>query len=128
MTPFASAPALAFALGLAVLPAGPALAQGYGAIAYSTETGEWGWSRNYATRLGAEWRALQECRSAVGWGRDCRLAIVVRGACAALAAGSAPAIWGAGRGATPTQSARAAQDACGQTGRGCAARLQVCSP
>ena len=36
----------------------------YGAIAYSPSTGAYGWSNNYATRNGAETRALQECGKA----------------------------------------------------------------
>jgi serine/threonine-protein kinase len=108
-----------------MLLAGPAAADGFGAIAYSPATGQWGWAQNYATRFGAEWRALQECRSAVGWGQDCRLGVVVRNACAALATGAQG--WGAGQGQTPAQAAAAALASCrGQT-RGCTVQLRVCS-
>ncbi len=71
---------------LGVLP-GAAAAQGFGAIAYSPSTGQWGWARNYRTRAGAEQRAMQECRSAAGWARDCSTGVWFRNACEALAVG-----------------------------------------
>lgn len=116
--------ALPLALSLLLL-AGPAAADGFGAIAYSPATGHWGWSQNYDTRFGAEWRALQDCRSAVGWGQDCRLGVVVRNACAALAVG--PGGWGAGQGPSPAQAASAALGACRQQSRSCTLQLRTCS-
>ena len=59
----------------------------FGAIAYSSSTGSYGWSNNYATRDAAENRALQECESFSGAG-DCFVAVWVENAWASLAKAS----------------------------------------
>ena len=59
----------------------------FGAIAYSSSTGSYGWSNNYATRNAAENRALRECESFSGTG-DCFVAVWVKDAWASLAKAS----------------------------------------
>jgi len=59
----------------------PALA-GFGAIAFSQDSGAYGSSWNYQTRWEAEQRAMKEC-SMHGYG--CKVVMWTRNACAALA-------------------------------------------
>lgn len=54
----------------------------YGAIAYSKSTGNSGIGYNFATRSGAEARAMQRCGAS-----DCRICVWVRNGCCALAVG-----------------------------------------
>jgi len=114
--------ALVLTLGAALPTA--AAAQGHSAIAYSPQAGEWGWARNYHTRIGAAQAARLQCRSAAL--RGCRVVVQVQGACAALAVG--PTGWGAGAGATPARAEAEALGACRTSSRNCTARLGICSP
>ncbi len=66
-----------------------ALADSYGAIAYSPRTGAHGWSHSFNSRRGAENAALDNCYQRAG---DCRVAIWFVNACGAVAAG--PRGWG----------------------------------
>lgn len=115
---------LALALAAAALP-GAAAAQNFGAIVYSPTTGQWGWSRNYATRFGARHRALAECRSAAGdW--SCQVAVLFENACGSLAVG--PNGWGSGTGPTRARAEAEARGDCNRQARGCTIRLTTCSP
>ncbi|HEY6259812.1 MAG TPA: DUF4189 domain-containing protein [Xanthobacteraceae bacterium] len=58
-----------------------AMADNYGAIAFSQSTGAHGYSNDYRTRAAAERRALEEC------GRDCEVVLWFVNACGALATG-----------------------------------------
>ncbi len=74
---------------------GQAIAENFGAIAYSQDSGANGYSVDYQSRGGAEERALQEC------GRGCRVVIWFKNACAALATGDDNAYgtgWSSSRG------------------------------
>jgi serine/threonine-protein kinase len=53
----------------------------YAAIAYSQDSGAYGYSNNYDSRDGAEASAMREC------GRDCSVVLWFRNACGALATG-----------------------------------------
>lgn len=111
-------------LNLAVLALPrPAAAQGYGAIAFSPQTGQWGWSRNYRTRYQAANVAMTNCQSAAP--RGCRMVVEVRGACASLAIGQVG--WGAGWGTSQARANSEAMGACRQNSRGCTTRVQFCS-
>ena len=63
------------AIAFATLAPAMAVADSYGAIAYSPTTRADGWSHAFSTRADAERRALRECS---GRARDCR---VRRAAC-----------------------------------------------
>lgn len=121
-------PRLVFAAILAVLPVPTAAdvfrsGQSWGAIAYAPQQGEWGWARNYATRLGAEQAALAQCRGAALQG--CTLVAVTQAACAALAVG--PRGWGAGIGPNPREARSRALTSCQSDSRGCAEQLAFCA-
>jgi Tfp pilus assembly protein PilW len=65
----------------------------YGAIAYSSSTGKWGYSYEYDSQRGAESRALAECRND-GGSDDCEVTVWFNQACGALAVDGTGA-WGA---------------------------------
>ena len=115
------------AVALTLLTGGLALpdaaqAQGYGAIAYSPATGQWGWSRGYRTRAQAYTRAMNECRAR---GRGCQVVVQVQHACASLATG--PRGWGAGWGYTLARANAEALGACRRHSRNCSVRVNFCS-
>jgi serine/threonine-protein kinase len=109
---------------IAGLPAShTASAASYGAIAYATSSGVWGYSYGYSSRGGAESRALRECRSR---GRGCRAIVWFREACGALATGR-----NNGYGWAWNTSRRAARQRamaeCRNRTSGCRIRVDVCS-
>jgi hypothetical protein len=131
---------LALAATLALAPVTAAAdvfrsSQSWGAIAYApgaeTRTGtgsghalgEWGWARNFATRLGAEQSALAACRGTGA--RGCELAVVMQAACGALAVGRRG--WGAGGGANPQAARARALGSCRQSSPGCAVQIEFCA-
>ena len=79
-------------LAVLTLLAGPALADSYGAIAYSPSTGAAGWSYAYNSRGDAETAARRNCDSSAN---DCRIAIWFRNGCGAVAVGNRGG-WGSG--------------------------------
>lgn len=112
-------------LVLAFTVAGPttALADSYGAIAYSPTTRADGWSHSFSTRADAERRALRECS---GRARDCRVAIWFKNACGALAVGQNGG-WGSGWGNDRRRAELEAIGVCNQHGAGCRVARWVCS-
>jgi len=64
---------------------GEAVAQNYGAIAYSPSTMAYGWSYDYPSRSAAESAALANCGKQAN---DCIVPLWFRNACGALAIGS----------------------------------------
>ncbi|MEM8854676.1 MAG: DUF4189 domain-containing protein [Devosia sp.] len=95
-----------------MLIAGSAAAQTYGAIAYSSRTGAYGYSYDYSSRGAAERRALRECRKRAG---GCVIATWFRNSCGALA--TAPrGGWGAHWGNNRRQAQRKALRRCRQEG------------
>ncbi len=113
---FASAMAILFGL------AATASAQNYGAIAYSPDTGGYGYSYDYRSRGEAESRALGECQ-ARSYG--CVVAIWFQNACGAVAAG--PNGWGSGWGSSQRRADLEAINVCNQYSGGCTIQVQVCT-
>jgi hypothetical protein len=66
------------------LPQATYAANSYGAIAYSQNTGSYGWSTDFSSQRAAEQGALARCRER---GNDCKIAVWFRDACGALAVG-----------------------------------------
>lgn len=102
----------------------------FAAIAVNPNDNTAGWSFNYATRAGAERRALRECRIRTDLA-GCRGIVWVRNGCAAVAVrqrrnGSLSRIaWGIG----PTReiAQRRAKAKCQSDGRRCFVRAWACS-
>jgi len=103
--------------------AGPALADSYGAIAYSPSTGATGWSYAYNSRGDAETVARRNCDSSAN---DCRVAIWFRDACGAVAVGNRGG-WGSGWGGDGREAQRKAINSCSQNTGGCRIIRWQCS-
>jgi len=119
---------LVFVAALAGFPAAGAAdvfrsGQSWGAIAFAPQAVEWGWARNFATRLGAEQAAMANCRGAAQEG--CRLVVVAHAACAALAIGRRG--WGAGGGGSQQAARAQALASCQQGSNGCRVQLEFCA-
>jgi len=116
----------AFVVAMAILitvPFGHTASAGYGSIAFSQDSGAYGYSWNYSTRNTAERRALRECRSQ---GRGCQVIMWFRNACAALAVGYGNAYgwaWNTSR----RQARIRALDECSSRADRCRIRVDVCS-
>jgi serine/threonine-protein kinase len=78
----------------------------YGAIAYSPESGDYGYSFSFSSRSGAERRAQRECGRA-----DCEIAVWFRNSCGAIAV-SDEGTWAGGRGNTEDAAGRDAKTDC----------------
>jgi hypothetical protein len=102
----------------------------FAAIAVNPHDNTAGWSFNYATRAGAERRALRECRIRTT-DDGCRGIVWVRNGCAAVAVrrrsdGSLSRIsWGIA--ATRARAQRRADNKCESDGRSCFIRAWSCS-
>lgn len=105
-----------------VLVPGAALADNYGAIAYSQSTGSMGWSYDYASRRQAEDVALQNCRQHAS---DCHVPLWFRNACGAIAVGENGfgTGWGTDRGLAESY----ALDTCRKYTSACSVRRWVCT-
>lgn len=99
-----------------------ALAESYGAIAYSPRTGAMGWSHSYPSRYAAEQRALGGCASNA---RDCRIAIWFVNACGAVSIG--PGGWGSAWGRDRYRAERESNRACSRNSHGCRVVRWQCS-
>ncbi len=99
----------------------------FGAIAYSQETGAYGWSFEYRSRQAAENAALGSCRERQDGTEDCRILAWFRSACGALALdpdGTYGADWGHSK-ADATEKALAV---CAEHGgQACEIEKLVCS-
>ena len=111
---------LALALATAALPAA-ALADSFGAIAYSPDTGANGWSHDYPSRRGAERAAQDNCDA-----DDCRIAIWFKNACGAVAVGSNGG-WGSDWGGDRRRAQSKAIRACSRNDDGCSVVRWQCS-
>ncbi|MDV4161027.1 DUF4189 domain-containing protein [Rhizobium leguminosarum] len=103
--------------------AGPALADSYGAIAYSPSTGALGWSYAHANRGDAEIVARRNCDSSAN---DCRIAIWFRNACGAVAVGHRGG-WGSGWGYDNREAQRQAIRSCRKQTGSCRVIRWQCS-
>ncbi|WP_237358354.1 MULTISPECIES: DUF4189 domain-containing protein [unclassified Rhizobium] len=72
--------------------AGPALADTYGAVAYSPSSGTTGWPHAYGNRGAAETVARRNCDDSAN---DCRITIWFRNGCGVAAVGYRGG-WGSG--------------------------------
>lgn len=94
------------ALGLS-FPAA-ATAANFGAIAYSQNTGSYGWGTDFQTQRAAEQGAMARCRERAN---DCRITVWFRDACGALAVGGDGG-WGSDWGANLRAAENKATHAC----------------
>jgi hypothetical protein len=110
------------ALGVGIDVPG-AVAEGYGAIAFSRTTGAIGWGFDYPSREAAEQGAVANCVQHAG---DCAVATWFRDACGAIAVGD-----GHGFGAEWGEEAQSAEAAALRTCRSytgnCTVRRSVCT-
>jgi hypothetical protein len=93
----------------------------YAAIAFSTRTGRYGYGFNFATRAGAESRALDDCDA-----DDCRVIVWTRNGCCALAVGEDNK-YGYGYGATRGTSESTALEECRKRTSGCRIKCWTCT-
>jgi serine/threonine-protein kinase len=107
--------------GAVLAPAG-AVAQNYGAIAYSPSTGADGWAFDYPSRAVAERNALQDCRK---YADDCAIQLWFRDACGALAVGDNG--YGTGWGTDRRIAESYAIQTCRKYTSKCAVRRWVCT-
>ena len=103
---------------LALAPA-PAYADYFGAIAYNSYSGAYGYSFDYGDRYGAEQRALSEC------GGGCSVAVWFRNACGALATG--PSGWGAASAGNRGAAESTALSYCARNSYGCYVKAWACT-
>lgn len=88
----------------------PAPRISYGAIAYSPDSGAWGYSEQYGSRAQAESRARKECRE-----KDCEIAAWFYNSCGAVAA-SDNGSWGGAQGGSVERAQQGAQARCAKEG------------
>lgn len=94
----------------------------YGAIAYSPDSGDYGYSEQSVNRAQAEQRARQECGK-----NDCKIAAWYYNSCGALAADDDDH-WGGAQGSDEPQASRAAQTRCAEEGgKNCKVIVSQCS-
>ncbi|HEX3067257.1 MAG TPA: DUF4189 domain-containing protein [Thermoanaerobaculia bacterium] len=111
---------------LATLIGTAAIARGdrYGAIAYSTRTGNYGYADNAGTRAGAERRALENCER-----RDCKVEVWFRNSCGALATGEGGRIYGWAQNSSLREAKESAVEHCRhEGGRRCRVVISACTP
>ena len=101
---------------------GAAMADNYGAIAYSPSSGGYGYSYDHLSRRDAENRAMAECRARA---RGCRIAIWFRNSCGSVARGTNG--WGSAWAESAQAAERAAVRNCSRHTRGCRTLTRVCT-
>jgi serine/threonine-protein kinase len=94
----------------------------FGAIAYSPSTRAHGWAYDYASRSGAESRALARCGHHAS---DCFVPVWFRNACGALAIGAEG--YGSGWGASRKLAETYALQSCRRYSAGCWVVRWVCT-
>jgi serine/threonine-protein kinase len=98
-----------------------ALADYYGAIAFSQDTGSAGYSYDYGSQYGAEQRALAECGNGA-----CAVVIWFRNACGALATGNGNG-YGTGWAVTRADAEQIALSNCFQYTDNCSNNTWACT-
>jgi len=101
----------------------PAMAQGWGAIAFSPSTGATGYTWDNVNEVDAELRALQFCDQNAG---DCESAITFRNACGAVAWGKNGG-WGSGWDTDEESARQVAMNECSLRDDGCRIMRWQCS-
>jgi hypothetical protein len=109
-------PLLALTLGSTA-----ALADYYGAIAFSQDSGSVGYSYDYGDQASAENRAMQECND-----NGCMVVLWFRNACGALAIGDGNG-YGTGWAGTRADAEQIALSNCGQYAGNCANNTWACT-
>ncbi|KJS16732.1 MAG: hypothetical protein VR78_06945 [Hoeflea sp. BRH_c9] len=104
------------------LTAGAALADNFGAIAFSQTTGAYGYSFDMGSRRDAETRAMRECRSR---SKNCQVAIWFKNACGSVAIGANG--WGSAWAGTRANAERAARNNCSKHTSGCKVLAWSCT-
>jgi len=119
--------AVAFVVGVALMTSAPfgqsASAARYGSIAFSEDSGAWGYSHGYSSRSAAKGRALRACRAR---GDGCRIVVWFRNACGALAVGRGN-VYGWSWNTSRARARRRALAECRARTSGCRIRVTVCS-
>lgn len=115
--------ALAAAIAFGAMAAPVHAADMFGAIAYSPNSGAWGWSKDYASQDEAETRAMDECESRSN-GEECQVASWFRNACGSLATG--PDGWGADWGNDQWEAAAKALERCSEHSMTCTVKEKIC--
>ena len=98
-----------------------ALANYFGAIAFSQDTGSVGYSYDYGNQAGAEGRAMQECRD-----RGCMVVVWFENACGALAIGDGNG-YGTGWAGTRADAEQIALSNCVQYTTNCSNNTWSCT-
>ncbi len=113
---------LLLAASLLAVGASEALADYYGAIAYSAANRSASYSYDYPSRSAAEANALQRCSESAS---DCSVVLWFRNACGALAVGpnGTGHAWAGGR----TAAEREALRYCSEYSEGCQVTTWVCT-
>lgn len=115
----------AVAIVLVTARASPALADNYGSIAYSPQSGASGWSYDHSTRRSAEAKALRNCKQHAA---DCEIVVWFVNSCGAVAVGVDNSRLYAGTWAGSRAAAeRAALAACAKLGSACRIDTWTCS-
>jgi len=114
------------AAGLAILTllvwVAPSMAEDhYGALAYSTSSGRYGYSYDYGSRESAEERAISECND-----NTCSAVLWFKNACAALATGDGHA-YGTGWASERAEAENTAMSYCNKYGSNCSITRWVCT-
>ncbi len=115
-----------FGLGFvlaSLVSAEAALADSFGAISYSPDTGATGWSHSWANRRKAERVAQDNCYANAD---DCRVAIWFKNACGAVAVGDDGG-WGSAWAYNSRGAQRAAIAQCSEYSDGCRVVRWQCS-
>lgn len=115
--------AFVFAVSLSLVLPVSALANNFGAIAFSPGSGALGWSFDYRSRASAENVALSSCFKHAG---DCRIATWFTNACGAIAVGNGNG-WGAYWANTRHGAENKAMKLCYQRTGNCSVRRWVCT-
>ena len=111
-----------FLLIFVFLPAA-ALAQDlFGAIAYSTGSGAYGWAKDHPTRQAAERASLTACGKLA---KDCRNVLWFKNGCGSLAVSAKAYGWGWG--STQALADGEAVKACSKHATGCKVTSQACT-
>ena len=96
----------------------------FGALAYCTTNGSYGFSYNFPSRSEAEARARQECLNYSG-GANCIVLVWFQNGCGALATG--PNGYGSGWGSNQGIAENYAIQSCSQHSANCQVAVTVCS-
>lgn len=110
---------------LFTVPVAASAADYYGAFAFSQNTGQSGWSKNYTSQSEAEGAALQVCFQNQG-ASDCKVSYSFVNSCAALAVGGDNG-WGADWGANMQAAENKAMHICAGYSYNCKVLVSQCS-